>query len=377
MKVNRKMLFAAVAGVFACTEISRAAIDDDGMSYVSASEGLSGSIRIRFFDDTDFRKEGESEDQPEVSFGDSRISYRGESDMGSGLAVTYYLEMRPQHGVSGDESDHNDLHIQYIDTGIRGFFGHFRVGNVESVSSAIIPSADRTNDVGTTGFKFADDYDLGGIRWVSPEVRGVKIGLSAKMEDVFGAATNETDKTFDQYDVAIAYNFRGMNIGGSYAVEPSLMNEESGKGFRMGVNYERDNWGIGYNYHRYRAFVHEDLAIETGSSEPGGAVTRSDLIGHENTEQEEHVFGANFSFSKLNFALSHSMTNVVNETDLNQTFSEGKTDIEFKQTALDISYRMSAKSQIIAAYTLEEDNSNFDKSVDKVKGYYIMLRTDF
>ena len=45
---NKKLLFAATApGSFLDRRFSHAAIDDAGMKYVSASEGLSGSIRIR------------------------------------------------------------------------------------------------------------------------------------------------------------------------------------------------------------------------------------------------------------------------------------------------------------------------------------------
>ena len=383
--MNKKFIFGTIAAALAFLGVSRAAIDDDGMSYVSASEGLSGSIRIRFFDDTDDpdRKRRGNEDQPEVNFGDSRLSYRGESDMGSGLAITYYLEIRPKHDVSASDSNYNELQIEYLDAGVRGFFGHFRVGNIESASSAIVPSADRSNDVGTTGFKLANDYDLGGIRWVSPEIRGVQVGLSAAMED-FQSSTQaeaEKDRTFDQYDVAVIYNFQGMDIGGSYSVKnPDLSKNEggeNGKGFRVGVNYERDNWGVGYNYHKYDAYVQEELEILSGVNESGGTVGRLHLVGHRDTQQEEHVFGANFSFSRLNLAVSHSMVNVVNEVDLNDTFAEGKTDLEFKKTALDIAYKLGSKSQVVAAYTLEEDNSNYDKSIDKTKGYYIMLRTDF
>ena len=375
--MNKKSIFAAVAIACACAGISRAAVDDDGMSYVSASEGLSGSIRIRFFDDSDDpeRIRIGNEDQPEVNFGDSRLSYRGESDMGSGVAVTYYLEIRPRHEDNTTDIHHNDMEIEYIDAGVRGFFGHFRVGNIESVSSAMVPSADRSNDAGTTGRKLADSYNRGGLRWISPDIRGIKLGLSTEMEDVPSrtqtAAAN--DKTFDQYDLAVTYNFQGADIGGSYAIRPSADGVDS-KGFRMGVKYEGSNWGLGYNYHYYRSFVHDELNIAAGISESDRQTTDSEALeSHEDTKHKEHVLGANVTFSRLNLAVTHSRLNLANETnDFDKV-----ADLDFKETAVDVSFRLGAKSQLIAAYTLSEDNNNVDDSVDKTKGYYIMLRTDF
>ena len=380
--MNKKLLFAIVIPLGLSLGVSRAAIDDEGMNYVSAAEGLSGSIRVRLLADSDFN-EGGFEDQQEINLGDSRIVYRGENEIGSGTAVTYYLELRPKAEAIAETRSgrHGLIELKYLDAGLKGFFGDFRFGYIETASSAIVPSADRSNDAGSTGYKLADEYLRGAVRWVSPSLKGVVFGASAEMEDVQGRSE---DKAFDNYDVAVTYSFMGFDMGGSYAVKDLRGNDRSatniadaenvfGKGYRLGARYEGSSWGVGYNYHRYKAFVHQDILSEVVDN--SGGVRGREIFGNQETEQEEHVLGANFSYSRLNFSLTHSRANVSNDT-IDNLEGEGTIDVDFKNSAFDVSYRLGGKSQVIAAYTISKDTRS-DGTADKVKGYYLMLRTDF
>ena len=173
--MNKKISLFAVASALAVPSVAPAAIDDAGMKYVSAAEGLSGSVRVRMIDKQDTGQASTIQRDPSVALDDTRIIYRGESDLGGALAATYFLEFRPESGFSA-------LSPEYLDAGMRGRFGHVRFGIIETVSEAIVPSADRTSDVGTSGRLLADDYD-NGIRWVSPDINGMLLGISTETDD--------------------------------------------------------------------------------------------------------------------------------------------------------------------------------------------------
>ena len=390
--MNKKLLFimAVGASVLFGGKV-QAAVDDAGMKYISAAEGLSGSIRIRMLEDSNLLS---GDEDLAVGFDDSRIVYRGDSEMGNGMAVTYLFEFRP-----GDHSSPNDeeqrFRIEYIDVGLRGKFGHFRIGAIESVSSAIVPSPDRTNDVGDDGEKLADDYRYGGWRWISPDIRGLVLGLSAEVRDQPRLTKDDGDSNVDQYDVAVAYSLpAGLGIGASYSVKSSLVeNLEEEKGFRLGAVYERDNWGLGYNFHNYNSAApksfQQGLGIDPNDSTAPGLKTNNDLRGHEDTEYVEHVVGANVSLGKFSFAVSYSQANVKNPT-LDSTAPEIDSDVkgvdvDFKTTAVDIAYNLGSRAKLIAAYKVEKTsgenlqlgNLTVGDVSTGVKQYYLLARIDF
>ena len=109
---NKKLLFAATALAVSSTGVSHAAIDDAGMKYVSASEGLSGSIRIRLLAN-DPEEARTKEGRPDLKFDASRLVYRGETDLGGGMLATYFMEFRVETGDSA-------LEARYLDAGIKG-----------------------------------------------------------------------------------------------------------------------------------------------------------------------------------------------------------------------------------------------------------------
>ncbi|MCY4325041.1 MAG: porin, partial [Betaproteobacteria bacterium] len=238
----------AVAGVLSLSSASQAAIDDAGMKYVSASEGLSGSIRIKVLADDN----GENVD-PRTDFSRSRIVYNGDTDLGGGMAATYFFEFRPRIKEDDDNGSNDDeFQVKYIDAGLKGPFGHIRVGEIETVSEAILPNADRSNDNGTSGASLVEDYDRG-LRWISPNINGLNLGVSAKMID----NKDKEDDAVDVWDIVATYELpMGLAVGGSYAVKGSKEDgKEDEEGFRLGAEYEQDNWGVAYNFHSYKASI--------------------------------------------------------------------------------------------------------------------------
>ena len=404
--MNRKSLFiVAAAGVSALTPgPAVAAVDDSGMKYISASEGLSGSIRIRMYDDGNREK-----DNAAVGFDDSRIVYQGQADVGGGSSVTYLFEFRPgdptdTRTVDQGRSQLNQFRIEYMDVGLRSKFGHVRVGAIESASSAIVPSPDRTNDVGDDGSKLAGDYRNGGWRWVSPEIRGLLLGVSAAMEDRIKADNRaDTDeKKIDQYDVAVSYSLpAGLDIGASYSLLHPIDVDfddkgERQRGFRLGVSYARTGWGIGYNFHKYDSMVPDGKAFVQGSGgNPNacdgsvGSIGSCDANLHKDTEYKEHVLGANISYGKFNFAAMYSLSNISNSTLDTIAGNDGVqgVDVDFKTAAVDVAYRIGSKAKLIAAYKTDKVTGDNLQSGDvsipvraggkSNKKYYLLTRVDF
>ena len=393
----RKLSFTiASMGIFALLSgAAVAAVDDAGMKYISASEGLSGSVRIRMFEDGNERSSARKETDPHVGFGESRLVYKGDAEVGEGMAVTYLFEFRPGDIASEDDEERR-FGVEYMDVGLKGGFGHFRVGAIESVSSAIVPSPDRTNDVGDDGAKMAGDYNErgGGWRWVSPDIRGLLLGISASMVDLKETSKDEGDKTFDQYDVAIAYSLpTGLDIGASYSVIPTPFEAEgtaAQKGFRLGAVYERDNWGVGYNFHNYTANAPKPFEQGTGDTTLDAALPGKKFDGHarwhKDTEYLEHVVGANVLLGRFNFAFNHSRASLNNPTlDTDTQRGVQGIDLDFETSAVDIAYRMGSRAQLIAAYTVSKikgDNLSLGNLTigdlgSGIKKYYLMSRIDF
>ena len=374
--MNKRILLFAAAGALAVPSVAPAAIDDAGMKYVSAAEGLSGSVRIRMIDKEDTGQESIIQSDPRVRLDDTRIIYRGESDLGGALAATYFLEFRPEGGFSA-------LSPEYLDAGMRGRFGHVRFGIIESVSEAIVPAADRTSDVGTSGRLLANDYD-NGIRWVSPEINGMLLGISTETEDRDGSRTK---KSFEQYDVALSYRHKGARVGAAYTVIPhpaetKTDDDDDKSGFRIGAVYAHDTWGIGYNLHRYSSDT--DVIFASGLSTLGD-VSWTELENHKDTEYVEHVISANWSIGRFGLAFAASKGTLENRSldTADATPIIEPFEVEYRDYMLDIEYRYGSKARLVAAYEVHEvhgDNIQIGqekRDKHKSKGYYLLYRVDF
>ena len=373
MKGKKQLFFVVMAAVLMLPNIGQAAIDDAGMKYISASEGLSGSIRIRMLEN----KTTDSGRKPEVNFGSTRLIYNGESDLGGGLIATYFLEFRPENGREA-------LDTEYLDAGLKGPFGHIRIGDIESVSEAIVPSADRTTDVGNTGRQFAEDYDSG-IRWILPSINGLVVGISGETNSIDKGEANQD--SFDQYDVAFVYDLpQGISLGASYAVRPHIgsraISQDHKSAIRLGLAYARNNWGFGYNFHKHKADTEITFAGE--AFQIGTTNNRAAADLNKNTEYTEHVLGANFNLGKFAFALGVSKAGLDNDsiidsdttTDGNQPYSA-----EFQTSMVDVAYRLGSRARVIAAYEIRKIEGDHITQpaprLRRTKEYYLLYRIDF
>ena len=349
------------------------------MKYISASEGLSGSLRVNLFSD----ERRDDSKQANVGFNASRIVYQGSNDLGGGMEATYLLELRP-----GEVSEIRSSSItpEYLDVGLKGAFGHFRIGAIESTTEALMPTADLTSDVGSSGRKLADDYEAG-IRWVSPEIRGLVLGVSAETED----AQKQREKTIEQYDVVLAYSLRGFNLGLSYAEEPpgpseaSLGKYSSSRGVRFGMNYVRPKWALGYNLHRYKAAAIDIEGSGTGFIQ--NDATPDNLEYLSDTNSREHVVGARASVGRFDLALNYSRAELKNDNLAGQNAGDPirKIGVEYITSALDIGYNLGRKTKVVAAYKVAErkgegfgsEEGQISGGIYKIASYYLLYRIDF
>ena len=385
---NRKIMLVALALATVPIGKVQAAIDDAGMKYVSASEGLSGSLRVRLLEhDSEQLNEG---DRPHLTTfgGDSRLVYKGETQLGSGWAATYFLEIRPDTETLGS------LNTEYLDVGLKGRLGHFRFGIVDSATDALIPPADRSNDAGLSGQQKLSSNYANGFRWISPDIGGFMLGISAETERRGRGQVEANNKeSFDQYDMAFAYKLPfGVGLGVSYSVMlPSGINPEhkNKKGLRVGVDYSQSRWGIGYNFHSHKRDAR--IAQSVGFRETGGSIAIPVIAANfrEGTVYKEHVFGANYIIGRFNLAANHSIakmkSNALNinfEQDGNEDF-----DLTFSRSVIDVGYTLGSKAKLIAAYTINKTknaqgynltgNAGAGGNNPETDEYYLLYRIDF
>ena len=394
--MNKKMVGWSVVAlaVMGDVSVSNAAIDDDGMKYVSAAEGLSGSLRVKIVDDDN----EEAHNNARTSVLDaSRLVYKGENRVHADMLATYYIELRASTSAVPNSAN-RVLQSRYLDVGVKGFFGHFRFGEIESISSAIIPSADRSGDIGTTGdSKLAQDYT--GMRWLSPEVGGLMFGFSGEVEDspIRVDVAARGDQFFDKYDAAFVYRVpvvSGLAFGASYAISrPGLLEIDrledgieidDAKGYRVGVVYEHSGWGFGYNFHKYTGSS-EGLNDYIGTLRQGTGQDRKILnsnmfASNKNGKVQEHIIGANVLFGRLGFALNYGIIKGENEK-VNTSADGDHLDFSIVDKRADITYNMSSKAKLIAAYSILDakgDNLSHSSEVSKRRTeYYVLMRVDF
>lgn len=288
-----------------------AAIDDQGMQYVSAAEGLHGSLRVIPFRKTNIRlrnlrsadfNEGtiivnpapttETTppagttttapilDETNLSGGQStslRLWITGSADLGNGVSSTYYYEMRGD----GDE-DNSAISTYAWDLGFSAPWGELAFGRLDMVAERMVPSASLAYEFGSDSESFACAPCDNGLRYESPSFDGFRVGVSAISESrslLAGDGTIAEDGLLiDEYSLAFSYKparLAGLEIGAGYEVlrkpdtidyndpatfQPSLIDNKDAnqaadmRGGRAGVRYGVDGWLFAYEYRAYKGF---------------------------------------------------------------------------------------------------------------------------
>ena len=177
--MKKKMLAAAIASALAVPS-AFAAIDDAGMKYTSASEGLYGSLRFAL-------QSGEDNDA-NTNHESSRIGMQGDVDVGHGNTAFYRAEWRVRY-TDGENVNPFRSRLTYV--GMRGAYGSVRFGQIWSAEYDYVFSlADVTNNV--TGLISPTFRINNALRYDSPDIQGFNFSLQAQVLNQDGATTGGT-----------------------------------------------------------------------------------------------------------------------------------------------------------------------------------------
>ena len=360
---KHSILACAVATVLAVP--AYAAIDGDGMAYVSASEGLSGALLINVFTDTDVEGTDASSQLHEMI-----VEYNGSSDLGGGMKSLYNIKLlnnsKPAAGTA--------FGVDQYFLGVAAPFGTVWAGKVAGVTDANVPggsldSVAGSSDVGLTGSRD------GQIRYESPRINGLKLGISGVLNgaNATGAAPGNDNPagSLDEMNImahyelpiglvmALGYETKDRVAGGD---TPANTVSDKSSGFRFGATYSQDNWTVAYNYRKYNehnGFVNTDPGTPNNPDDDypfirvgTGSGVQFDLR-NSSTEYQGHRMAAKFVVDRVTMSANYSTETVSTDVPESHTPTGGSAtsygdvrNVEVSRTTLgvDAKYALGAKS---------------------------------
>ncbi len=371
--MNKKLLTVAVASAMALPSISQAAFDDQGMEYISASEGLGGTMRFNIFSDVDSERlttNGAAiEDVPnqdtQSTIDSLRIFYTGHLDLGGGLRSTYYWELR----VQDDNGD--NVFTEAYDIGIEGPFGKFEMGKINPTAERLVPGGSLDAALGSNDAAPTSDPHANGLRYETNSINGFEFGVSARMEDQTG-----DDDTVDDWSVAAKYTLPlGLEAGVAYETktcfedggatnncDAAASGLDDASGWRFGARYGQDNYLLAYEYRTYENFG----GWGTNSRSRGTADVAVDRDFDSLLEYNVHRVAIQATVDRVtlsaNYSIAETEVNGYTTSDLSRitnvgsVASAGVPKRTFDETALgvDASYALGSRSFIIIGYKTVE-----------------------
>ena len=236
------ILASAVATVLAAPAF--AAIDGDGMAYVSASEGLSGAVVVNIFTDTDEDNKDASTTLKEIV-----LSYGGSADLGGGMKSLYGFTIKTE------DNDPQELWVDAYHVGLEAPFGTLWAGHVAGVTDANVPGGGLDSVAGAEAVGLTGNSP-GQLRYESPRINGLKLGLSGVVN-----GTEAPDGSLDQLNIMAHYELPiGLTMAAGYENKDRTTREattghlngisDKASGFRFGATYSQDNWTVAYSYRK-------------------------------------------------------------------------------------------------------------------------------
>ena len=396
---KKQLLTSAVTTALVAPLAAFAAIDDQGMAYVSAGEGLSGSLRHDILIDTNGKGEDVSSKVNSL-----RLWVAGDLDLGGGLKSTYYYEFR-----DGDGRGDGGLNTEAYDIGLKGPFGSFSVGDLGMVAPRMVPSADLAFERGTNREAFAADPGPNGLRYESPVINGFQFGVSGVLNGTAAGddpVTPTNKDSLDEFSLAVRYTLPvGLELGAGYEnkentiplVDSTLYaefvdaatenttaaidggtaaaigadnvarvkNTDSLNGFRFGARYRQDNWLVGYEYRTYDSFKPNDARDYFGAGQgdamavfaapaagPVNLVTNLDAAvgsGDKGLEYDVHAIGVMATVDRVVLTAGYSTEENEYKGAAAERFVLGRDTI-----ALDAAYKLGSRSTMVVGWKKED-----------------------
>ena len=421
---KKQLLTSAVTTALVAPLAAFAAIDDQGMAYVSAGEGLSGSLRHDILIDTN--EVGEDVSSKVNSL---RLWVAGDLDLGGGLKSTYYYEFRDQDGRG-----EGGLQTEAYDIGIKGPFGSFAVGDLGMVAPRMVPSADLAFERGTNREGFAADPGPNGLRYESPVINGFQFGVSGVLDGTAAGddPVNPTNKdSLDEFSLAVRYTLPiGLELGAGYenkensiplatTVYTNLVttsataitvgdvaatqsatgrarNSDSLNGFRFGARYRQDNWLVGYEYRTYDSFrpnaARDYFAAGQGdgtasAGTPGPTNMPTNIVNHldaevisgdKGLEYDVHAIGVMATVDRVILTAGYS----TEENEYKGT-AAGRYVLGRDTIALDAAYKLGSRSTMVVGWKKEDYDADItvegfnQRGSTDVSTTFLFYRIDF
>ena len=359
---KHSILACAVATVLAVP--AYAAIDGDGMAYVSASEGLSGTILVNVFKDTDEEGTDASSQLHEMI-----IEYNGSSDLGGGMKSLYNVKLLNGNDIAAGTSFGVD---QYF-LGVSAPFGTVWAGKVAGVTDANVPGGSLDSVAGSGDYGLTGSRD-GQIRYESPRINGLKLGISGVLNGSTASTAPGNGNPAGSLDeinlmahyelpiglvMALGYESKdrvpGSLATGNNPPAHALISDKS-SGFRFGATYSQDNWTVAYNYRKYNE--HGGWANE----HPINVTTGANLDRRNSgTEYQGHRMAAKFVVDRVTMSANYSTETV--STDIPASAGGDVRSAEISRTTLgvDAKYSLGAKSFMALGHQ-NQDTESYDAS---------------
>ena len=323
------------------------------MAYVSASEGLSGAVVVNLFTDTDADDVDASTTLKEIV-----LSYGGSADLGGGMKSTYGFTIKTE------SNDPQELWVDAYHVGLEAPFGNLWAGHVGGVTDANVPggsldSIAGSSDVGLTG------NSPGQLRYESPRINGLKLGLSGVLDGSGGA-----DGSLDQLNIMAHYELPiGLTMAAGYeskdrnptpATDDHLNGvSDKASGFRFGATYSQDNWTVAYNYRKYNetnGFAGETFSIDNAAGNAVINVNRN----NSTSEYQGHRMAAKFVVDRITMSANYSTETV--STDV-AGGAKSKVDVDRTTLGVDARYTLGSKSWVGLGHQ-SKDTESFDGKIE-------------
>lgn len=245
-----------------------------GVAQAASSVTMYGRFEILYGDKSSELDGGKSLSQQ--SSGGLRIGFKGEEDLGNGMAATFQLEGRFD-GDTGAKSAKRSFFDRESTVGLKGAFGHVRFGRSYSAMENGLPFTG--NSRGASSFdSYAGEYTKGrhsNAMFYQYSASGFTVGgdITTKggLDDGQGtipAANDGTSGLKSAYGVYAKYKNSAWNVGAAYQQDnnPSGTKNEWGVGVAytfkpvtVGVNYARAKGFTSGKATTYHAFISADV----------------------------------------------------------------------------------------------------------------------
>lgn len=277
----------------------------------------------------------------------SRLGFKGQEDLGNGLKVHWQVEQGVNLDDGGSTARGFANRSSFI--GLKGDFGDVRVGRHEDAYRVGLNRVGLDVLSGTTAGNHWDANAIfgrmGGRRdntllYTSPKFSGVDFAASYSVDEVRSYSGN-TRTNMSVAGASLNYDMSGIkaSLGYNRANDRGGVDGNSLTGLAAGVSYKFDNTMIGLGYERLSwknnssnkrtqdawtlAATHQIGAVGLQASYSVRGKEKSNDFSAENTNSNQWVLGANYSFSKRTKIQAYA-TRITNKENANANFGVNK-----------------------------------------------------